>query len=146
MKRLALILLALAVFPFVSWRAAAQEQPLYRVIANPDNPAAEISRTEVSRFLLRKSMRWTDGTPAKPVDQGDGRAVREAFTREIHGRSVASVRHYWQRQVFSGRGLPPPEVPGDEAVVEFVKKYPGGIGYVSRDVPLDGVKVLAITE
>ena len=80
------------------------------------------------------------------MDQGDEQAVRRAFTREIHGRSVSGVRHYWQRQVFSGKGLPPPEVPGDEAVVEFVRSHPGGIGYVSADVNLDGVKVLEIKE
>jgi len=146
MKKLSLILLALALLPFVPWRPAAQEQTPYLVIANPENPTTELSRTQVSRFLLKKSPRWVDGTPAKPVDQGDEQAVREAFTREIHGRSVASVRHFWQRQVFSGKDLPPPEVAGDEAVVAFVKDHPGAIGYVSAEVVVEGVKVLEVTE
>lgn len=146
MKKTSLILLVLVLIPFVPWRPAAQEQPAYRVIANPENPTSELSRTQVSRLLLKKSPRWADGTRAKPVDQGDEQAVRRTFTEEIHGRSVSSVRHYWQRQVFSGNGLPPPEVPGDEDVIAFVKSHPGGIGYVSSDVPLDGVKILEITE
>ncbi len=146
MKKLSLILLGLALLPFAPWRPAAQEPEPYLVIANPENPTTELSRTQVSRFLLKKSPRWADGTPTRPVDQGDEQAVREAFTREIHGRSVASVRHFWQRQVFSGKGLPPPEVAGDEDVLEFVKGHPGAIGYVSPGVPLDGVKVLEVTE
>ena len=146
MKKSSLILLVPALLALAPWRPAAQQQTPYRVIANPENPTAELSRTQVSRFLLKKSVRWPHGTPAKPVDQSDRQAVRQVFTREVHGRSVTSVRHYWQRQVFSGKGLPPPEVPADEDVVAFVKKHPGGIGYVSADLPLEGVKVLEITE
>lgn len=145
MKKLGLILLVLALLPFLPWRPAAQEQPGFRIIANPENPTTTISRTQVSKYLLKKSARWADGTPAEPVDQGGDQAVREAFTKEIHGRSVSGIRHFWQRQVFAGKGVPPPEVSSDEEVLEFVKSHRGGIGYISRDAPLGGVKVLDLT-
>ncbi len=61
-------------------------------------------------------------------------------------RSVSSIKNYWQRQIFSGKESPPPEVGSDAAVISFIKSHPGGIGYVSSKAPLDSVKVLSLTE
>ena len=80
-----------------------------------------------------------------PVDQGERSAVRDAFTRDVHGRSVASIKNYWQRQIFSGSKVPPPEVESDAQVLAHVKSTPGGIGYVSPSARLSGVKKLAVT-
>ena len=59
-------------------------------------------------------------------------------------RSVAAVRSYWQQRIFSGRGVPPPELDDDAAVVRYVLKYPGAIGYVTEGTPLEGAKVVTI--
>jgi hypothetical protein len=60
------------------------------------------------------------------------------------GRPVAAVRSYWQQQIFSGRGIPPPELDGDQAVVKFVLQNEGAIGYVSGNAELGAAKVLAV--
>jgi hypothetical protein len=57
---------------------------------------------------------------------------------------VGAVRSYWQQRIFSGRDVPPPELDSDEAVVAFVARSPGGIGYVSAATKLSGVRELAL--
>ncbi len=146
MKPTALVLFSLALILVVFWTPKAQEQPAFRVIANPDNPVTSVSRTELSKILLKKVTRWDHGQPVEAVDQGGSEEVRKVFTKEIHGRSVTAIKRYWQGKIFSGKGVPPPELASDGEVVQFVKDRPGGIGYVSGDVRLDGVKVLVITE
>ena len=132
----ALALLALSTL------VAAQEAPPYRVIVHPDNPADSLTKSEISQFLLKKKSRWKHGTPVEPVNLDDTSAVREAFSKDVHGRSVSSIKDYWQRQIFSGDGVPPPEVASDSKAIAFVKSHPGGIGYVSASARLNGVKVL----
>jgi hypothetical protein len=54
------------------------------------------------------------------------------------------VRSYWQQRIFSGRDVPPPELDSDDAVIGFVSKYAGAVGYVSGAAKLVGVRELGI--
>ncbi len=146
MKPTALLLVSLGLISFAFWSLTAQEQPVFKVITNPENPVTSLSKTDVSKMLLKKVSKWDNGDPVEAVDQAGSREIREVFTKEIHGRSLTAIKRYWQGKIFSGKGAPPLEVADDSEVIEFVSSRPGSIGYVSGDVPLEGVKVLLITE
>ncbi len=146
MKKLVLSVLGLALLTLGHWASMAQEQPPFKVITHPENPVTSLSKTEVSKILLKKVSKWDDGQRVRAVDQGGKGSVREVFTKEIHGRSLSSIKRFWQRQVFSGTDVPPPELASDSEVLEYVRKTEGAIGYVSTDAPEDGVKVIDLTE
>ena len=61
-------------------------------------------------------------------------------------KSLERVESYWQAQVFSGKGTPPKGLNSDAEVIEFVRKWPGAVGYVSPNASTDGVKVINITD
>ena len=105
-----------------------------------------MSKAQVSKLLLKKTTKRDDGTKALPVDQRADAAVRIDFSKEILGKSVSSVKSYWQKLIFSGRAVPPPVKASDAEVVAFVKANPGAVGYVSASTSVDGVKVLKVTE
>ncbi|MFP3940568.1 MAG: hypothetical protein ACLF0P_09705 [Thermoanaerobaculia bacterium] len=136
----ALVLAALA-GPTVS----AQEVEL-RVIAHPDAPVDRIDTGALSKIFLKKTERWEDGSRIFPVDQVESSPVRQAFSREVHGRSVAAIEAYWQQRIFSGREVPPPEKVSDREVVEFVRATPGAIGYVAAGTPLQGVEAVEVVD
>ena len=120
----------------------------FKVIVHPDNPTTVLSAKDVSSYLLKKKTRWNeDGfrVTVSPVDLDGSSSTREAFTKAVHGRSVSSIKNYWQRQIFSGREVPPPEVASDAEVITFVKSNRGAIGYVSSRARLDGVKEVTIS-
>ena len=118
----------------------------YKVIIHPDNPTRTLSKKRVSRLLLKEVSRFEGSHAAEPVDLGSKSKVRAAFSKDIHGRSVTSIKNYWQRQIFSGRAVPPPEVESDAAVISFVKSRRGAIGYVSGQARLPSdVKVLTVS-
>lgn len=145
MKKLTILVLAIvALLGAHGPSAAAQED--YRVIVNRDNPADSITKDQLSDYLLKKDSRWDHGEPADPVDLDSGSDVRQVFSKEVHGRSVSSIKNYWQRQIFSGRGVPPPEVTSDQAVIDFVRSRPGAIGYVSSRAQVNGVKTLTVAD
>ena len=116
----------------------------FKLVVNEKNSVSSLSQTEVSAMLLKKSARWPDGTRVTAVDQVGGSEVRDAMSRQIHGRTSAAVRSYWQQQIFSGRDVPPVEKNSDEQVLAFVRANPGAIGYVSPSASTAGVKVLVV--
>jgi ABC-type phosphate transport system substrate-binding protein len=115
----------------------------FKVIVNNANGASSVSRADLNALFLKKRVKWSDGTPAAPVNQNRKSAVRESFTTAIHGKSVTAVESYWQQQIFSGRDVPPPEKSSDADVLAFVKANGGAVGYVSDSTPTPGVKVVS---
>jgi ABC-type phosphate transport system substrate-binding protein len=117
------------------------------VVVNDQNTVGVMSRAQVARYFLKKISRWEGGAVAMPVDLPVGSPVREAFSRRILAKSVTSVKAYWQQQIFSGRDVPPPEKPSDDAVLEFVQMHPAAIAYVSPNVTLPrGVRMLDVAD
>jgi ABC-type phosphate transport system substrate-binding protein len=116
----------------------------FRVIVHPSVGTRTIAAADLSRMFLKQSTRWPDGTAIRPVDLTVGSEVRRDFTEEIIGRTVAAVRSYWQQAIFSGRGVPPPELDSDAAVVAYVTSTAGAIGYVSAGAETNGARTIEV--
>jgi hypothetical protein len=116
----------------------------FRIIAHPSHPEGHVERSFLADAFLKKLTRWGNGESIRPVDLRPNAAARRRFTEVVLKRSVGAVRSYWQQRIFSGRDVPPPELDSDEAVVAFVAKYPGAVGYVSGAAKLQGVRELSI--
>lgn len=94
---------------------------------------------------MRRVRSWPDGTEIRPVDHRVEARVRERFSRIVHGKSVAYVIRYWQRLIFAGRGIPPPEVKSAAAVMELVRANRGAIGYLDGTTAVAGdLKVIEV--
>jgi ABC-type phosphate transport system substrate-binding protein len=122
------------------------DDAVFRIVVHQNNPIASITRAELSAIFMKRRRSWRDGREIVPVDQPAGSRVRERFSRAVHGKNVAYVTRYWQRLIFSGRGIPPRQLQNDAAVLELVKNNRDAIGYVARETPPgDGVKVIPVT-
>jgi ABC-type phosphate transport system substrate-binding protein len=132
---------------FLSLGTAPAPSPAqdFAVIVNVSNPVSTLSKDEVAKLFLKKTVSWSSGQSASPVELPPTTKVREAFAREVLNKSVAQVRSYWQQQIFSGRDVPPPEKPTEDDVLAFVRANPNAIGYVSRTASVGrGVKILSL--
>lgn len=141
MKKMQSILLALLVS--VAWHGAALAAG-YKVIVNNANATSTLAKKDLSQLFMKKTAKWSDGTPVVAVDQTEKSSAREKFTQEVHGKSVAAVKSYWQQQIFSGRDVPPVEKSSDAQVVAFVKQNAGAIGYVGEAADTAGVRVVTV--
>jgi ABC-type phosphate transport system substrate-binding protein len=115
-----------------------------RIIVNPRNPATSLERRFVADAFLKKVTRWPDDELIQPVDLATDSPVRRRFSDDVLKRSVSAVKSYWQQLVFSGRGVPPPELDNEELVVRFVLHHPGAIGYVSGSVNIENARVISL--
>jgi hypothetical protein len=108
------------------------------------NPRASIDRSFVGQAFLKKVRTWPHGGMVEPVDLDERSPIRRQCSEDVLGRSVEAVKSYWQQMIFSGRDLPPPEVESDDAVVSFVARRAGALGYVSAGANLRGTKILTL--
>jgi hypothetical protein len=149
-RRRALPLLLLTALFAVLWawaggRHAAAEAVV--VVVNAANPTSELSGDDVSKMFLKKTSRWPSGEKVLPVDLVDSSALREAFSKQIHGKGTAAIKAYWQKMIFSGHDVPPPEKPSIAEALSYVRGNPGGIGYAPAGADLGpGVKALKVAQ
>ena len=136
---IALVLLALA--------TSLEAGETVRVIVNAANPVATATRQQVSGFFLRRETHWGKGLPVFPVDQSATSSLRASFSTDFLRQSVQAVQSYWQQEIFSGRGVPPPVRGSDREVIAFVQANQGAVGYVSAGASLPAdVRVLRVEE
>ncbi len=126
-------------------RAAGQEAAAFKVLVNLSNPVEQLSREHLSKIFLKQIDRWEAGLRVAPVNQPVDSRVRDVFSRYVHHRSGSRINAFWQQQIYSGGGVPPPERTGDPEVLEFVRSHRGGIGYVSPAADTRGTKVVSIS-
>lgn len=132
---------SLASVPRVVGAADAAE---LRVVVHPSNAARSASPSFLADAFLKKVTRWPSGETIRPLDQVPSNPVRRLFSRSILKRTVTAVRSYWQQRIFSGRDVPPPELDSDAAVIEYVERNPGAVGYVSSGAKLGGTRELQV--
>lgn len=141
MKR-ALFLISFLFFLLQGGWAGGEER--FYVIVNSANPVSSMEAKDVSKLFLKKMTAWPTGQSVLPVDQPENSSAREQFSKEVHGKTAASLKAYWQQQIFSGRNIPPLEKSSDSEVIAYVKNNPNAIGYVLAQPAEGGIKVLKI--
>ncbi|GGY27462.1 phosphate ABC transporter substrate-binding protein [Pseudoduganella albidiflava] len=102
------------------------------VIVSARAPVTALRADQVADIFLAESNRFPDGGEATPVDQQVGTVLRDEFYVKVARRSPALMRAYWTKMIFTGRGQPPREVPGNAGVKKLVAENPGMIGYIDR--------------
>lgn len=124
--------------------AAANSAADYKVIVHPDNPVTELDRQFLRDAYLRKASGWRNGQTIRPIDLTTAFAVRGRFSQEVLRKTPAQLKSYWNQQIFSGKGVPPPETDSTAAVVSYVVANPGAVGYLPIEASSGGAKVVEV--
>jgi hypothetical protein len=103
------------------------------VIVNP--AAAPISKERIADLYLGR------GGGLSPIDQTVGSSIYVEFYKKATGRDIAQVKAIWSRIVFTGRGLPPKQLPDSAAVKKAVAANPNAVGYIEKSAVDASVKV-----
>ena len=136
---------AAAVGLAVALVARSQAEPVdYKVIVHPENPVSAIDRAFLREIYLRKATDWAGRGPIRPIDLARRFAVRDRFAHEVLKKTSAQVKVYWNQQIFSGKGVPPPEADSTAAAVAYVLANPGAIAYVPADTDPGRAKVIRV--
>jgi hypothetical protein len=100
------------------------------------HPGTTISAGEVKEIFLGEKQ-FAGGTKLVPVDNA---SLQDNFLSKFLDMATSKYNSAWTKKSFRD-GLTPPAVKsGDSEVIDFVKRTPGAVGYVSSAPP--GVNVV----
>jgi ABC-type phosphate transport system substrate-binding protein len=145
MPRAALRLLALVVIVLgLASSSLAGEDGGFVVIVNPNNRADSVDRDFLRDAYLKKTTEWGNGETVRPIDLSARYSARDRFVEQVVRKTASQLKTYWNQQIFSGKGVPPPEADTPAEVIEYVLANKGAVGYIPADVDAGKAKVIRI--
>jgi ABC-type phosphate transport system substrate-binding protein len=116
----------------------------FKVIVNPELPVDAADRDLLRDVYLKKTTEWGNGDTAHPVDLASKFPARDRFTEHVIRKTPAQLRTYWNQQIFSGKGVPPPEADSVADAVAYVVATKGAVGYIPADADPGRAKVIRL--
>lgn len=114
------------------------------VIIHADNQITELERGFVRDVFLKKTTEWGSGTAIRPIELTSRYSARAEFVRDVIGKTPQQLKNYWNQQIFSGKGVPPPESDSAAAIAAYVVNNPGAIGYIPAGADPRGARVVRV--
>jgi ABC-type phosphate transport system substrate-binding protein len=123
--QLALTLLCVSMF---SVTALADNKII--VIVSQNSPDFKITAPFLRDIYLKKIFLDDNNQEFIPLNLPPDHVLRQAFSLALFKKGAQELQNYWNQRYFNG--VTPPYVLGStQAVVQFVAKTPGAIGYVT---------------
>jgi ABC-type phosphate transport system substrate-binding protein len=133
------LLLILAFLTLVTLGRGAE----YQIIVHPEVDAASLTKADAKNLLLGNKARWDNGVIVRLAVLSGGKTHDNVIT-ELTSRTPDQFDKYWKKQVFTGKGVMPESAADDAAMLAYVAKTPGSLGYISSQTEASGVKILPI--
>jgi ABC-type phosphate transport system substrate-binding protein len=124
LTRCAMVLLALL------WHNPASASDEIIIIIARDAPDFSINRVILRDIYLKKIFLDDNGHPIVPVNLPPENPLRLSLAETLFNKSAQQLQDYWNQRYFQGVA-PPHVLSSQEAVVQFVAKTPGAIGYIA---------------
>jgi hypothetical protein len=115
---------------------AAMADEAILVLARADAKIEAMTQAEVADLFLGRG----SAKGLTPFDREDA-ALKQRFYRTVADISLNSLRAYWAKQVFTGRGRPPKSLQ-DQEVEQALSASSSAVTYVLASQPPLGCKVL----
>jgi len=122
--------------------ASVQAQDVV-IIVNKSVSFSQISSAQLRDIFIGARSQFADGTRAVPTVLKGGPA-HEVFLRNHIRDSPDEFRVRWRKVVFTGQGAMLKEFSSESALLEYIVATPGAIGYVSRVIDPNAVRVLTV--
>lgn len=123
----------------LTWATGASGQ--VAVIAHKSVPLDSIKKNVLLDFYARDIKKWSDGQPIIVFDLKPQSEAKTTFYNFL-GRSPSRMKSVWLKKLLSGEGDPPEAMSSEEALLAKVAATAGAIGFVSKTLVRDSVKVL----
>lgn len=133
--------LCLALSVAFVWLSVCRAEPTLVVIVPRNAPALELNRATLRDVYLKKIVIDDRGQALVPVNLPPGHPLRQWFSGEILHTDDEQLQSYWNERYFHGV-RPPYVLRSQTAIVRFVARTAGAIGYVASCRLDDSVKAV----
>ena len=135
MKRLLVLALTATLMPISTASA-----DLY-IIVNKDLPVTQLDKSDIAAIYLLKKKHWENGNDIMPINLPAQADARTRFTAEVFDSTPEKLGSYWDQMLFKGE-TPPVTQNSEQAVILFVERIKGAIGYVETKPQSLQIKIL----
>ncbi len=135
MKRLLVLGVAATLMPL-----SIASADLY-IIANKDLPVAQLDKDDIAAIYLLKKKHWENGEDIMPINLPAQADARNRFTAAIFDSTPDKLGSYWDKMLFKGE-TPPVTQNSEQAVILFVERIKGAIGYVETKPQSRQIRIL----
>ena len=106
------------------------------VVVNLKNPAALITKEQISQCFLGATNNWT------PVDLPESSPIRTDFYKVVTDTEPSQVRSIWSKLVFTGKARPAKQLLNSDDVKKQVASDVNAIGYIDKSAADGTVRVV----
>ena len=99
-----------------------------------------LDKASVSRIFLAKTNR-INSTRVKVFELKNS-SYKKQFYKEVSGKSLAQLRSYWTRLIFTGKAQPPKQLRNREELIQKMKDDNTVISYLPLNEVTDDMKIL----
>lgn len=138
----AAIFIALAIV--LCARPAFADDDAYKIVVHPENSIGDIDRALLRNAFLKKTTSWSSGKTIRPIGLTPKFPARARFVSDVLKKTTAQLKSYWNQQIFSGKGIPPPESDSVARVIAYVLANPGAVAFIPASADAGKAKVVPI--
>lgn len=111
------------------------------IIANKDLSISQLDKSDIAAIYLLKKKHWENGDDIMPINLPATAEARSRFTAQVFDSTPEKLGSYWDKMLFKGE-TPPVTQNSEQAVVMFVERIKGAIGYVETKPQSSQIKIL----
>lgn len=112
------------------------------VVVSAKCSVTRLTAEQAANIFLGKVDTFPNKAKVFPIDQVEGSAPRNEFYSKVANKDSSQVAAYWSRIIFSGEGVPPKLLNGNEAVRNAVANDLNAIGYIDKSAVDSSVKIV----
>jgi hypothetical protein len=125
-------------------RIANADDDAFKIIVHPENPFGYVDRALLRNAFLKKTTAWSNGRAFRPIGVSSKFPARARFVADVLKKTTAQLKSYWNQQIFSGKGIPPPESDSVARVVAYVLANQGAVAFVPAGADVGKAKIIRI--
>jgi ABC-type phosphate transport system substrate-binding protein len=111
------------------------------IIANKNLPIVQLEKSDIAAIYLLKKKYWENGDDIMPINLPATADARTHFTAQVFDSTPEKLGSYWDKMLFKGE-TPPVTQNSEQAVIMFVERINGAIGYVETKPQSSQIKIL----
>ena len=102
------------------------------VVGNTGNKQIQLNRQQVRNLFMGGALPYDLEAVALPPEN----QTRVLFNSRVVGLTESRIQSYWAQMRFTGRKKEPKEVDTERAILEYVMKNPGAVGYLPAGISI----------
>ena len=120
--------------------SAAHATP--KILLNESVDAAWLDSAYLNQIFAMQIRKWPDGLAIQVFILPSDSNLHRKFVVDRLQIQAHQLDRIWNRMLFTGTGKAPTVVESEDEMLKVIQTTPGAVGYVSKDYPTEGVKVL----